>query len=392
MLPAGLSAGTRRLAAGPVLAVQARALMAPLAGMGGVRANHSNSGPPAEEESKEPFPVKMPEDATEAQVAKMREIQKKMSKRFVEGGRYALGNFLPKNVQVSAEGSLPRPVPLPIRNNIKVRRTGKSDWNNYLTPQLQGDGTSRVPRENATRGRVNRSRINTKPLTIPIKPAAHAAAQTEAPHNVVELVKRYPRHPLLKFFDLIPVSEADHSIKYRGLITKENDERHKDTYGNILVPVTLHDGMLGRDPSYRAWESSELRLKSSFELHQLWYLCVFERNKLSTAWAEVRRTELGEALSMAQQNISYRLYKLRWTQIRIKAVLLERSEALQDARAIEKARRLQAEREARLLAEEEEGDEARSSLGYRQSHQPDEPPAGAYETPSEQAGAGQPQP
>ena len=50
------------------------------------------------------------------------------------------------------------------------------------------------------------------------------------------------------------------------------------------------------EPTGRAWDKGELRNKTFEELHQLWYLCVKERNRLATEKAELKRLKMEEQL------------------------------------------------------------------------------------------------
>ena len=45
-------------------------------------------------------------------------------------------------------------------------------------------------------------------------------------------------------------------------------------------------------PLGRAWLSAELRLKSFENMHQLWYICLKEKNKLYSQKEEARRFRL----------------------------------------------------------------------------------------------------
>lgn len=69
-----------------------------------------------------------------------------------------------------------------------------------------------------------------------------------------------------------------------------------------MVPVSLAVSSLGRDASGRAWLAPELRTKSSLELHQLWYKCLLERNRLATTAAEIQRVGATQNASMADYN------------------------------------------------------------------------------------------
>ena len=51
----------------------------------------------------------------------------------------------------------------------------------------------------------------------------------------------------------------------------------------------------------RAWDKTELRHKSFEELHQLWYLCVKDRNRIATQEAEMRHLKLRGTNKAAEQ-------------------------------------------------------------------------------------------
>ncbi|KAK4692016.1 large subunit ribosomal protein L47, partial [Phenoliferia sp. Uapishka_3] len=89
------------------------------------------------------------------------------------------------------------------------------------------------------------------------------------------------------------------------------------------------------DNSGRSWSSFELRRKSFEELHELWYVCLQERNVLLTQREEARRlrvdlrgfTSHGDKLRMIQKSMA-----------RTKQVLSERRHAALEAAAILRAR------------------------------------------------------
>ena len=80
----------------------------------------------------------------------------------------------------------------------------------------------------------------------------------------------------------------------------------------------------------RAWEASELRLKSRDDLHRLWFLCLKERNMLLSERLYYR--QVGQAAPEAD-----RLLKVKKTMARIKVVIGERARA---AEALERDKRL----------------------------------------------------
>ena len=80
-------------------------------------------------------------------------------------------------------------------------------------------------------------------------------------------------------------------------------------------------------PTGRSWLTSELRLKSFDDLHQLWWLLLKERNKLESQKQESRRFKVFFPHSD-------RLFKTRLSMNRIKYCLGERKIAYLQAQAI----------------------------------------------------------
>eukprot|EP00055_Hartaetosiga_balthica_P008366 m.30983 g.30983 ORF g.30983 m.30983 type:complete len:305 (-) comp6266_c0_seq1:40-954(-) len=74
----------------------------------------------------------------------------------------------------------------------------------------------------------------------------------------------------------------------------------------------------------RRWKAKELRVKSDEDLHKLWYVLLFEQNKLLTVKLEGRR--VGEELPSP-----LRLKKVKQSMIGIKQVLRERRDARRQA-------------------------------------------------------------
>ncbi|KAJ8119661.1 hypothetical protein ONZ43_g3436 [Nemania bipapillata] len=80
----------------------------------------------------------------------------------------------------------------------------------------------------------------------------------------------------------------------------------------------------------RGWTVEELRHKSWDDLHKLWWVCVKEQNRLSTARKERRRLKLAEGGSQGGE---------RWDEVRktmksIRHVLTERWYLWEDARTL----------------------------------------------------------
>lgn len=120
------------------------------------------------------------------------------------------------------------------------------------------------------------------PRTVP---RVQAEAGVQPPRNLVELIDRYPSHPLMQFFHLRErkVPEVDTTFDKDGQSLKNRD---------VMIPVAI-DSMDFDDDTrkyHRAWTATELRRKSSLELHQLWYVLAKEQNIYLTKMEELRRT------------------------------------------------------------------------------------------------------
>jgi large subunit ribosomal protein L47 len=111
------------------------------------------------------------------------------------------------------------------------------------------------------------------PKPRPVRPASQK--NTSIPVNVHELTQRYPKHPLLAFFN----------TQSQKVKTSPGSDEELE----VTVPVSLRSSDLGRDAGSRGWLAPELRTKSSLELHQLWYRCLMERNKIHTTMDELQR-------------------------------------------------------------------------------------------------------
>lgn len=132
-------------------------------------------------------------------------------------------------------------------------------------------------------------------------PKAQVLAKTPAPKTPLDVAKAYPDHPLMQFFQMVPVEVA-----------KEGTEgRHADQRESIPVPHSVTETDLTHDYSSRAWLAPELRRKSSADLHTLWYVLLIERNKLATSWEELKRNNVDNAAHMTGQSLSYRHHRVR---------------------------------------------------------------------------------
>lgn len=89
----------------------------------------------------------------------------------------------------------------------------------------------------------------------------------------------------MQFFHLRErkVPEVDTTFDKDGQSLKNRD---------VMIPVAI-DSMDFDDDTrkyHRAWTATELRRKSSLELHQLWYVLAKEQNIYLTKMEELRRT------------------------------------------------------------------------------------------------------
>lgn len=132
-------------------------------------------------------------------------------------------------------------------------------------------------------------------------PGAHVMAGTPTPKDPIEVARLYPDHPLMRFFQRVPVE-----VPKAGTEGKHADER--DT---LYVPQAVTEADLGKDNSSRSWLAPELRRKSSADLHNLWYVLLMERNRLATSWEEIKRNNAEGAAHMLGESLSYRHHRVR---------------------------------------------------------------------------------
>lgn len=131
-------------------------------------------------------------------------------------------------------------------------------------------------------------------------PGAHVMAGTHTPKDPIEVARLYPDHPLMRFFQRVPVE-----VPKAGTEGKHADER--DT---LYVPQAVTEADLGKDNSSRSWLAPELRRKSSADLHNLWYVLLMERNRLATSWEEIKRNNAEGAAHMLGESLSYRHHRV----------------------------------------------------------------------------------
>jgi large subunit ribosomal protein L47 len=67
-------------------------------------------------------------------------------------------------------------------------------------------------------------------------------------------------------------------------------DANSEQESEITIPAALRRSDLADDKNSRGWLAPELRTKSSLELHQLWYKCLIERNRIHTTLDELQRT------------------------------------------------------------------------------------------------------
>ncbi len=84
----------------------------------------------------------------------------------------------------------------------------------------------------------------------------------------------------------------------------------------VRLPHAVHQDDLGREANSRSWLASELRLKSSKDLHTLWYVLLMERNRLATAWEELQRVGARQAARMWSQNLGRKNHRVSQMQHR----------------------------------------------------------------------------
>ncbi|OLL21721.1 54S ribosomal protein L4, mitochondrial [Neolecta irregularis DAH-3] len=88
----------------------------------------------------------------------------------------------------------------------------------------------------------------------------------------------------------------------------------------------------GLDQCGRPWTAAELREKSFQDLHNLWYICLKELNRISSQFHERKRI----AIVVGEEHLRSRKSKVKCTMQRIKHVLTERHNAWREARHLRK--------------------------------------------------------
>lgn len=150
-----------------------------------------------------------------------------------------------------------------------------------------------------------------------VKPAAYEGIDFKPPRTIIEQIERYPRHPLNAFF---PTRRYEVPILEKGFKKDGTPEKTRVVEG----PAAFDPEDLKSNGPRRAWKASELRRKSSVELHQLWYILLFERNRNMTSYAEVTRaTSKHLAQQMLHDTILAKLKDVRDSSQRSRLLLLE---------------------------------------------------------------------
>ncbi|WFD39203.1 54S ribosomal protein L4 mitochondrial [Malassezia japonica] len=148
-------------------------------------------------------------------------------------------------------------------------------------------------------------------------PSAHVLAGTPTPKDPIEVARIYPDHPLMRFFQRVPLE-----VPRAGTQGKHADER--DT---LHVPQAVTEADLSKEFSSRSWLAPELRRKSSADLHNLWYVLSIERNRLATSWEEIKRHNAEGAARMLGESLSHRHHRFVLNERRLALI-----EAQQQAR------------------------------------------------------------
>ncbi|KAE8207549.1 hypothetical protein CF327_g7313 [Tilletia walkeri] len=178
-----------------------------------------------------------------------------------------------------------------------------------------------------------RAYMRTRPL--PTRPIIHALARTPAPTTPLDQQTRYPKHPLNAFFHqelyrITPPTGTPGDELPRIAPASNITSPLQTAKGEVEVhlPAVLPESLFGHDSSSRSYLAPELRLKSSHELHALWYVLLMERNRLATSRDEAKRLGLANLMQMHRTNMGARAHRVRKSMARIKLVLNERRLAL----------------------------------------------------------------
>ncbi|EST05660.1 Ribosomal protein L47, mitochondrial [Kalmanozyma brasiliensis GHG001] len=176
------------------------------------------------------------------------------------------------------------------------------------------------------------SRLAQAPVPRPTKPASQTQPSLPpTPKSQLEQIKQYPAHPLLQFFRTRPHEISDKALGGPAAYETGSKDSITPPKFHVRLPHAVHQSDLRKDGDSRSWLASELRLKSSKDLHTLWYVLLMERNRLATSWEELNRVGARQAANMWSQNLGRKNHRVRKSMARIKFVLNERRLALIEA-------------------------------------------------------------
>ena len=112
----------------------------------------------------------------------------------------------------------------------------------------------------------------------PTKPASQCQPSLPpTPKTQLEQIKAYPAHPLLQFFRTRSHELTDKSLGGPAAFEEASKDSLAAPKYFVNLPHAVHQSDLGRTSDSRSWLASELRLKSSKDLHTLWYVLLMER-------------------------------------------------------------------------------------------------------------------
>lgn len=157
------------------------------------------------------------------------------------------------------------------------------------------------------------SQLSQAPKPTSTLPSSQALAGTIPPKSIQEQVLKYPQHPLLAFFNSVPLnSTLPESERLPESNSNSKTSKDQSFDGDLQIPssFSVHDTSKVVLHSSRSWLAPELRLKSSHELHVLWYVLLMERNRLATSWDEIARVNARNLAKRSGENISKRNHRV----------------------------------------------------------------------------------
>ncbi|PWN53264.1 hypothetical protein IE53DRAFT_384242 [Violaceomyces palustris] len=220
-----------------------------------------------------------------------------------------------------------------LNGSSKVASSSRTTLQGLAGLQRQGH---RQPQQQSRRNFSYTHTHRQAPIPAATMPSSQASTGNPIPKDQLSQLRQYPNHPLLQFFQTVPTEVPRDMIKDPHFQLPRNarpyDPRAKDTDRMLVdLPASVSVEDLGRDNTSRSWLASELRTKSSADLHTLWYVLLMERNRLATTWEELGRVGARQASKIWSQNLSYKNHRVRKSMARIKLVLNERRLALIEA-------------------------------------------------------------